>query len=99
MFEYYVLAGALALALVVALVSQRRNGRFSRKPTVAQGPVFDVEAAGPEALAGSEGSAASAPSAGSAGSGRLLFSSRRPFALRAEPPGSCWVRSLIWFRG
>ncbi|NLC98944.1 MAG: thioredoxin family protein [Actinomycetales bacterium] len=46
MFEYYVLAGALALALVVALVSQRRNGRFSRKPTVAQGPVFDVEAVG-----------------------------------------------------
>lgn len=48
MFEFYVLAGAIALVVVVALVSKWRNGRFSDRPVQSSGPLFDVNAVGGE---------------------------------------------------
>lgn len=49
MFEYVVLAGAIALVVVIAGLSKWRNGRFSQRPkATTAGPSFDVEALGGE---------------------------------------------------
>lgn len=46
MFEYIVLGAAVALAIVVALLSRWRNGRFSERRAVESAPAFDLAAVG-----------------------------------------------------
>ncbi len=48
MFEYVILGAAVALAIVIALVSRWRNGRFSVGQAVERTPVFDLAAVGGE---------------------------------------------------